>query len=115
MNPQISRGGGQIPPVPPLKETLTIFISNFVNNNYYIITDEGLLPVLKATVGVNNWHKLSIALGLPTYQQSHDSTEVIQRWLDTGSASWSKLVEALKNPLVAQKGLADSIAAAHRK
>ena len=86
-----------------------------INNNYYIITEEGLRPVLEATVGVNNWHKLSIALGLPPYLQSHDSTEVIQRWLDYGSASWYKLVEALKNPLVAQKGLADKITAAHKK
>ena len=35
---------------------------------------------------------------------------MFQRWLDTGTASWSKLIVALKSPVVNKCGIADKIA-----
>ena len=40
---------------------------------------------------------------------------MILKWLDTGEASWSSLVEALKSPLVNKKGLAEQIIKDHPK
>ena len=40
---------------------------------------------------------------------------MILKWLDTGKASWSSLVEALKSPLVNKMGLAEQIIKDHPK
>ena len=73
-----------------------------------------LVPVLRATIGVNDWYTLGLELGLPVYQldkirrDGYDETDrkqkMIIKWLDTGRASWSSLVKALKSPLIDKGG-----------
>ena len=86
--------------------------------------DIDLLQVLRATVEVIEWYNVGLELGLPSYQLDaiqKDSRGVttdgqrmmLQKWLDTGSASWSSLVKALKSPLINKESIADEIAKAH--
>ena len=86
--------------------------------------DIDLVQVLRATVEVIDWYKLGLELGLPSYQLNiikNDSRGVttdgqcmmLEKWLDTGSASWSSLVKALKSPLINNEKIADEIAKAH--
>ena len=76
--------------------------------------DIDLLQVLRATVEVTEWYDLGLELGLPSYQLNiikNDSQGVtkdgqrmmLEKWLDTGSASWRSLVKALKSPLINKK------------
>ena len=86
--------------------------------------DNDLLQVRRATVEVTEWYDLGLELGLLPYQLDaiqKDSRGVttegqrmmLQKWLDTGSASWSSLVKALKSPLINKESIADEIAKAH--
>ena len=85
--------------------------------------DIDLLQVRRATVEVTEWYDLGLELGLLPYQldviqkDSRVTTDgqrlMLQKWLDTGSASWSSLVEALKSPLINKEKIADEIAKAH--
>ena len=85
--------------------------------------DNDLLPVLRATVEVIEWYNLGLELCLPSYQLDiiqNDGRGVtdgqrmmFRKWLDTGSASWSSLVKALKSPLIKKERIADEIAIAH--
>ena len=85
--------------------------------------DIDLLQVRRATVEVTEWYDLGLELGLLPYQldtiqkDSRVTTDgqrlMLQKWLDTGSASWSSLVKALKSPLINKEKIADEIAKAH--
>ena len=89
--------------------------------NFTIVSD--LVPVLIATVEVTDWYSLGLTLGLPDYQldtirrDGYDETDrkrkMIIKWMDTGLASWSSLVEAVKNPLINKKGVAEQITKDH--
>ena len=78
-----------------------------------------LVPVLRATVEVTDWYSLGLELGLPDYQlerirrDGYDETDcqrkMTLKWMDTGVASWSSLVEALKSPLINKNGVAEQI------
>ena len=82
-----------------------------------------LVPVLKAIVEVTDWYSVGLALGLPDHQldtirrDGYDETDrkrkMILTWLDTGVASWSSLVEALKRPLINKRGIAEQICKDH--
>ena len=76
-----------------------------------------LVPVLEATVEVTDWKTLGLTLGLPVHvlntirRDGCDETDrkqkMISRWLDTGVASWSSLVKALKSPLINKNEVAE--------
>ena len=82
-----------------------------------------LVPVLEATVEVTDWYSLGLKLGLPDHQLERiecDGRNVQDRqrkmtlkWMDTGEASWSSLVEALKSPLINKNGVAEQITKDH--
>ena len=68
-----------------------------------------IVPVLTAVNEVTDWYNLGLKLGIPHHQLErirkgvHDENDrqcnMISAWLDTGHASWSSLVDALKSPL----------------
>ena len=78
-----------------------------------------LVPVLTATIEVTKWYDLGLELDLPVHQldnigsdgceETERKRKMIVQWLNTGVASWSSLVEALKSPLVNKKGVAKQI------
>ena len=80
--------------------------------------------MLEATIIVNDWYSLGLALGLEGFRLDKIMTEtkgnvddgqraMVSLWLDTGNASWRALVQALKSVLVNKAGLAKDIAAKH--
>ena len=84
---------------------------------------DDLLPVLEATVEVTDWYILGLELGLPDhlldrircdgYDETDRRRKMLLKWLDTGVASWSSLVEALKSPLINKMEVAERIAKYH--
>ena len=82
-----------------------------------------LVPVLRATVEVTDWYSLGLELGLPVHQldtirrdgydEADRKRKMSLNWMDTGVASWSSLVEALKSPLVNKEGVAEQITKDH--
>ena len=76
-----------------------------------------------ASITVTNWNGLGLALGLPSYilgriKQQYTTVQdqiqdVLYHWIGTGDASWARLVEALRSPLVNMEGLAKQIACNH--
>ena len=80
--------------------------------------------MLTATYTINDWYILGLQLNL--LPQTLDKIKLncqqdvvachrkmLQAWLNTGSASWLVLSNALMSPLVHKKGLADEIAKNH--
>ena len=88
---------------------------------YYTVSD--LVPVLEATIQVTDWYSLGLTLGLPVrvldtigrdgYDETDCKRKTMLKWLDTGVASWSSLVEALKSPLIDKNGVAKQITKDH--
>ena len=101
-----------------LPQIIIIFISII---NFTIVSD--IVPVLEATVEVTDWYCLGLRLDLPVHQldtirrDGYDETDrkckMILKWMDTGVASWSCLVEALKSPLINKNGVAHRITKDH--
>ena len=68
-----------------------------------------IVPVLTAVNEVTDWYTLGLKLGIPHHQlegirrDGYDENDrrrnMISAWLETGHASWSSLVDALKHPL----------------
>ena len=88
---------------------------------YYTVSD--LVPVLEATIQVTDWYTLGLKLRLPVhvldtircdgYDETDRKRRMMLKWMDTGVASWSSLVEALKSPLINKKGVAEQITKDH--
>ena len=94
------------------------------NISYLIIPGNDLVPVLKAILTVNGWQALGLMLGLKKYALDvidlHNRgkvedcrIEMVSQWLDTGEATWRRLVQALESPMVNKRGLAVEIARQH--
>ena len=76
-----------------------------------------------ASITVTNWNGLGLALGLPSYilgriKQQYTTVQdqiqdVLYHWIETGDASWARLIEALRSPLVNMGRLARQIASDH--
>ena len=47
------------------------------------------------------------------YDEADCKRKMISKWLDTGVASWSSLVKALKSPLINKTGVAEQICKDH--
>ena len=89
------------------------------------LLDKGddLLKITKATFIISDWSTLGVQLGLPRSSVEKleiENTEIVdlqqkilQQWLDTGSASWAKLVKALTSEVVDKAVLATRIAKDH--
>ena len=79
--------------------------------------------MLIATHTITDWFYLGIELDIPPnvlnkikldcQSVSERHCNMIQYWLDTGSATWLALYNALMSPLVDKKGLAKEIAKNH--
>ena len=66
---------------------------------------------------------MGLTLGLPVHQldtirrdgcdETDRKRKMILKWLDTGVASWSSLVKALKSPLINKARVAEQICRDH--
>ena len=79
---------------------------------------------MRSTNSITNWSKLALLLGITTadYERitkANNPTDVhqavVNKWLESGKASWAVLVSALRDTLVNQGFLADEIAREHPK
>ena len=94
-----------------------------LKNNLLLIIVDDIVPVLEAIIEVTDWFSLGLKLGIPYHQlerikiDGHNENarqrNMILSWLETGHASWSSLVEALKSPLIKKEEIAEQIIKAH--
>ena len=85
--------------------------------------DENILDVLRYVIEVTDWKLLGLLLKLPSYElerirrDEYDEIERLQRmvslWLNSGTASWRALVQALFDPLMNKVELARRIIEEH--
>ena len=88
----------------------------------YLVTDD-LATVMIATNSIDNWPRLGLALGVPQPAINHirqqypnpldQQEQILYHWIETGEATWAKLVTAITGPLVNKKGLSKEIARDH--
>ena len=86
---------------------------------FHLHAGDDLRVVMTETVSISDWITLGVALGLHVphvneIEEDYTSVRkrqkhVLQKWLDTGNASWAALVDTLKSPLVDMEGLANQI------
>ncbi len=83
--------------------------------------ENNIASVLGSIIEVTDWMSLGLLLGLPSHKLvriSQDGRERLQRmvslWLDSGTASWRALVQALFDPLITEAVLARRISKEHR-
>ena len=75
---------------------------------------------MRATRHITDWSILALLLGLPEAElrrieaDAHDGQRrqkmIIEKWLDSGTASWAILVSALNDELVGMRAIANEIA-----
>ena len=76
-----------------------------------------------ATNTIDNWRRLGLALGIPQPTLNHikqqypdpldQQEQILSHWIETGEATWAKLVTTIGGPLVNKKGLSNEIARNH--
>ena len=81
------------------------------------------MDVLDYIIKVTDWMSLGLLLKLPSYEldrirrDGYDEKDRLQKmvslWLDSGTASWRTLVQALFNPLMNKEELARRISEEH--
>ena len=79
----------------------------------------------RATVDIHDWSILALLIGVSEgdYQRIKQSIPnpaeqqkaIIQKWLDSGEASWAILVSALRDKLVCKAAIGNQIAKDHPK
>ena len=84
-----------------------------------------ILAVMDATKDITNWNALALLLGLSPadfdrivadeHKSSGQQMGIIRKWIDSGTASWTVLVTALKNDLVGKQAVANIIAKKYPK
>ena len=83
-----------------------------------------LLAVMRATSSITDWSVLSLLLGIESaeYDRLEKNAralsrnlhkDIIQCWLDSGTASWSSLVKCLCDGMVKKVELAQTISKDH--
>ena len=85
--------------------------------------DRNIVGVLRSIIEVIDWMSLGLLLGLPSCElerikiDGQDERERLRRmvslWLDSGTASWRTLVQALFDPLMNKQELARRISQEH--
>ena len=78
---------------------------------------------MEETHSMNDWYVMGLALGVPPNVIERINQEsltvqnfqhkILYHWLETGCASWAKLVKALRSSSVCKEGLAREIARNH--
>ena len=79
---------------------------------------------MRLTQDITDWSVLALLLGLSAadlqrIQLNHPTAvqlqhqAIIRRWLDSGEATWSGLIKALRDPLVNKGAVADKIMKQH--
>ena len=81
------------------------------------------MDVLDYVIKVTDWMYLGLLLKLPSYEldrirrDGYDEKDRLQKmvslWLDSGTASWRALVQALFDPLMNKEELAKRISKEH--
>ena len=102
---------------------MNLLYLHLLKNNLLLIIVDDTIPVLEAIIEVTDWYSLGLKLGIPHHQleririDGHNENarqrNMIISWLETGHASWSSLVEALKSPLIKKEMIAKQIIKAH--
>ena len=94
---------------------------------FFFNTNVGLtiLAVMRATMAITDWSILALLLKLSpaefkniesaTRDKQEQQKNIIIKWLDSGTASWSDLVNALNDKLVKQGAIANEIAKKYPK
>ena len=85
--------------------------------------DENILDVLRYVIEVTDWKLLGLLLKLPSYELEGISLDgynlkdrlqkMVSLWLNSGTASWRALVQALFDPLMNKEELARRISEEH--
>ena len=85
--------------------------------------DENILDVLRYVIEVTDWKLLGLLLKLPSYEldrinldgrnESDRLQKIVSLWLNSGTASWRALVQALLDPLMNKEELARRISEEH--
>ena len=80
---------------------------------------------MRATKAITDWSILALLLELSeadldniksaTHDKQEQLKKIIKKWLDSGTASWAVLVNALNDELVKQGAIANEIAKKHPK
>ena len=79
---------------------------------------------MRLTQGITDWSLLALLLGLSSADLQHVRSNnptavqlqhqaIIRLWLDSGEATWSALIIALRDPLVNKGAIADKIMKQH--
>ena len=99
-------------------KTSTVCVSHFS-----FCFSETFIDLLRLTQDITDWSVLALLLGLSPadfeHVQLNNSTVQLQRqtiikqWLDSGEATWSRLINALRDPLVNKGAVADKIMKQH--
>ena len=81
------------------------------------------MGVVRSIIEVTDWMSLGLLLELPSHdldrirRDGYDERERLQKmvslWLDSGTASWRALVQALFDPLMKKEELARRISEEH--
>ena len=79
--------------------------------------------MLRSIIEVTDWMSLGLSLELPSHEldrislDGHNEKDRLQKmvslWLDSGTASWRALVQALFDPLMNKEELAKRISEEH--
>ena len=85
--------------------------------------DENILDVLRYVIEVTDWKLLGLLLKLPSHElerinldgrnESDRLQKMVSLWLNSGTASWRALVQALFDPLMNKEELARRISEEH--
>ena len=85
--------------------------------------DENILDVLRYVIEVTDWKLLGLLLKLPSHElerinldgrnESDRLQKMVSMWLNSGTASWRALVQALFDPLMNKEELARRISEEH--
>ena len=88
-----------------------------------LANSENIVDILDYIIEVTDWMSLGLSLKLPSYelegirQDGYNLKDRLQRmvslWLDSGTASWRALVQALFDPLMNKEELARRISEEH--
>ena len=86
---------------------------------FFSVNESNIASVVGSINRINDWMYLGLLLGLPSHklvrisQDVHDKRERLQKmvslWLDSGTASWRALVQALFDPPITEEELVGRI------
>ena len=90
---------------------------------FFLANGRNIVSVVRSIIEVTDWMSLGLLLELPLYKLERISLDgcnelnrlqkMVSLWLDSGTASWRALVQALFDPLMNKEELARRISKEH--